>query len=181
MKHLLFVVALLLTGIFVLSACAAPAAPAPDAADCSNLLANSKINLEGAWANATNSGQPPAAMTPGSMGSGGMAMGGIKTAAFMVIHNCAAQPDTLTAAKSNLDGMTKLMSFEMKDGKSAMIDINQIDIPAGKKVELKSGGYHVMFMNMKQDLKPGTLVEVTLSFKNAGDIKVQPLVQAPVE
>jgi copper(I)-binding protein len=82
-------------------------------------------------------------------------------------------------AMSNLEGMTKLMNFEMKDGKSMMMDISQIDIPAGKKVILKSGGYHVMFMNLKQDLKPGDPVELTLTFKNAGDIKVSPIVKGP--
>ena len=108
----------------------------------------------------------------------GMAMtNAINTAAFMVIHNCTGQAESIVKATSNLDGMTSLMYFEVKDGKSAMATISQIDIPAGKKVELKSGSYHVMFMNLKKDLKPGDLVEVTLTFKNAGEIKVTPTVK----
>jgi periplasmic copper chaperone A len=169
----------LLVGVLVLSACAGPAPTlAPDAADCSNLSSTSPtIKIESSWARATDSGETTSALAAPAMGTGSSMGGSIKTAAFMVIHNCGTQADTLVKAKSNLDGMTTLMSFEVKDGKSAMMDVSQIDIPAGKKVELKSGGYHIMFMNLKNDLKPGFPLELTLTFKNAGDIKLTPTVK----
>ena len=37
-----------------------------------------------------------------------------------------------------------------------------VDLPAGKAVELKPGGYHVMLMDLKQPLKAGDTVPVTL-------------------
>jgi len=37
-----------------------------------------------------------------------------------------------------------------------------LDLPAGKAVKLDSGGYHVMLMDLKQELKAGSTVPVTL-------------------
>jgi len=170
-------------------------AVAADAADCTNLPATGpKIKIEGPWVPSTNVAELNAAASSASMGGSSSAMGmgssssamsssgmamtnAINTAAFMVIHNCTGQAESIVKVTSNLDGMTSLMNFEIKDGKSAMATISQIDIPAGKKVELKSGSYHVMFMNLKKDLKPGDTVQVTLTFKNAGDIIVTPTVK----
>jgi copper(I)-binding protein len=41
-----------------------------------------------------------------------------------------------------------------------------VDLTAGKTVELKPGGYHVMFMDLKQQIKPGDSVPLTLVFEN---------------
>ena len=53
-----------------------------------------------------------------------------------------------------------------------MRPIQKIDVPAGKKVELKPGGYHIMLVNLKRDLKAGTVVKLTLQFQNAGKVTV---------
>ena len=42
-----------------------------------------------------------------------------------------------------------------------------LDLPAGKVVELKSGGYHVMLMDLKQPLTKDSKVPLTLLFKDA--------------
>jgi len=39
-------------------------------------------------------------------------------------------------------------------------------------VELKPGSYHIMLIGLKQDLKPGDRIEITLRFEKAGEIKV---------
>jgi periplasmic copper chaperone A len=53
-------------------------------------------------------------------------------------------------------------------------------VPAGKTVELKPGGYHVMLMGLVAPLKEGETVPVTLTFK-AKDGKTQTVeVKAPV-
>ena len=48
-----------------------------------------------------------------------------------------------------------------------------IDIPASGMAELKPGGYHVMLMNVKREIKVGETIEVTLVFEKAGEIKVK--------
>jgi copper(I)-binding protein len=47
-----------------------------------------------------------------------------------------------------------------------------LEIKPGQTVELKPGGYHVMFMGLKQQLKPGDTVKGTLEFAKAGKVEV---------
>jgi periplasmic copper chaperone A len=48
-----------------------------------------------------------------------------------------------------------------------------LDIPANGEVVLSPGGYHVMFTGLKQSLKPGDSVKVSLTFEHAGTIAVE--------
>jgi len=59
------------------------------------------------------------------------------------------------------------MSGEMK-----MQQVMEIALPAGTPVELKPGGYHVMFIGLVNPLQTGDTIELTLTFKNAGEITV---------
>jgi len=56
-----------------------------------------------------------------------------------------------------------------------------LDLPAGKAVALKPGGYHVMLMDLKQQLKPGETVPVTLVFEAADKTRETVEVKAPVK
>ena len=47
-----------------------------------------------------------------------------------------------------------------------------LDIPAGEKVELKSGGYHLMFIQPEKPYKEGETVPVTLEFEKAGKVTI---------
>ena len=51
-----------------------------------------------------------------------------------------------------------------------MRPVDKLDVPAGKKVEMKPGGYRIMLLNLKRDLKAGTVVKLTLQFQNAGKV-----------
>ena len=46
-------------------------------------------------------------------------------------------------------------------------------VPAGETVELKPGGYHIMFMGLKGPLVEGDTIEVQLTFEKAGDVTVR--------
>jgi copper(I)-binding protein len=48
-----------------------------------------------------------------------------------------------------------------------MREVKAVALPKGQTVEFKPGGYHLMFMDLKQVLKNGESVPVTLRFKNA--------------
>ena len=91
------------------------------------------------------------------------------TGAFMKIT--AKEGARLVGISSPLAGIAEV--HEMKMVKEQSQDIMQmralpeLDLPAGKTVELKSGGYHVMLMDLKQPLAQGSKVPVTLRFKNA--------------
>jgi copper(I)-binding protein len=55
-----------------------------------------------------------------------------------------------------------------------------LELVAGKAVELKPGGYHVMLMDLKQPLKAGERVAITLVFEDAAKKRFTQEVQVPV-
>lgn len=63
--------------------------------------------------------------------------------------------------------MSDDMSGEMK-----MQQVMEIALPAGTAVELKPGGYHVMFIGLVNPLQTGDTIELTLTFQNAGEITI---------
>ena len=52
-----------------------------------------------------------------------------------------------------------------------------IEIPAGGKVELKPGGYHIMFLGLDKQVMEGETVKITLTFEKAGAVEVELLAQ----
>jgi copper(I)-binding protein len=62
----------------------------------------------------------------------------------------------------------------VKDGIMTMRPLEQgIALPAGAKVVFKPGGYHIMFMNLKQQLNQGDSMKGTLTFEKAGSVDVE--------
>jgi periplasmic copper chaperone A len=57
--------------------------------------------------------------------------------------------------------------------------VDGLDIAKGAAKVLKPGGDHVMLMDVKDPLKEGDLVKLTLTFEKAGDIEVEATVEAP--
>jgi copper(I)-binding protein len=145
MKKIYFLLFFLTAGL-LLSACSAA-----DSANCANLAASGpKIKIDGAWSRA-------AEMT---------------SAAYLVINNCGTEPDALLKVASDVAEITEVHVTETRSGVTTMTEVQKLDIPAGKKVELKEGGNHVMLMSLKQNINPGDPVELTLTFEKAGEIKV---------
>jgi periplasmic copper chaperone A len=64
------------------------------------------------------------------------------------------------------------MSGEMK-----MQQVMEIELPAGTAVQLKPGGLHIMFINLAQPLVTGDTIQLTLTFRNAGEITIDVPVQ----
>jgi copper(I)-binding protein len=56
-----------------------------------------------------------------------------------------------------------------------------LDLPAGKAVELKPGGYHLMLMGLKNELKAGDTVPVTLVVEGADGKRETIELKAPVK
>jgi copper(I)-binding protein len=59
----------------------------------------------------------------------------------------------------------------------AVMEMRELDrglvVPAKSTVELKPGGYHLMFMDVAQPFKEGEMVKATLVFENAGSVDVE--------
>jgi periplasmic copper chaperone A len=123
------------------------------------------IKIDGAWVRTT---------VPGQQGTGG----------FMTIT--AKQDMKLVAVSSPVAGVSEVHEMRMDGGVMTMRALpGGLDLPAGKTVELKPGGLHLMLMDLKQALPKDITIPVTLTFKDkAGkdlkmDIKIPVSARAP--
>ncbi|HNW64613.1 MAG TPA: copper chaperone PCu(A)C [Piscinibacter sp.] len=82
------------------------------------------------------------------------------TGAFMQITS--AQGGKLVSAQSPVAGVTEVHEMAMDGNVMKMRAVPALELPAGKAVELKPGGYHVMLMDLKQPLQDGESVPLTL-------------------
>ena len=99
---------------------------------------------------------------PGQMAAGG----------FMKIENKGGV-DLLVSASSPVAGEVQLHEMAMEGNVMKMRQVKDIPVPAGGAVELKPGGMHLMFMNIKAPLAAGETVPVKLKFAKAGEVEVK--------
>lgn len=100
------------------------------------------------------------------------------TGAFMQL--VSAQDARLVEVKSPVAGIVEIHEMAMDKDVMRMRAIKGLDLPAGKVVELKSGGYHVMLMDLKRQVKEGDTVPLTLVVEGK-DKKLSSIdVKAPV-
>jgi copper(I)-binding protein len=100
--------------------------------------------------------------------------GGAKIAGgYLKITNNGTSADRFVGAKSDTSDRVEIHEMSMSDGVMKMRPLpNGLEIKPGETVELKSGGYHLMFMDLKQPLKPGDTFKATLQFEKAGPLEV---------
>ena len=94
------------------------------------------------------------------------------TSAFMEITSSEAA--ALLSASSPVAGVVEIHTMKMEDGVMKMRALPKLDLPAGKAVKLAPGGNHVMLMDLKQQMKKGDVVPITLKIEGK-DKKVQML------
>ena len=100
------------------------------------------------------------------------------TGAFMQLKSSA---DTaLVSAASPVAAVVEIHEMKMDAGVMKMSAIKSLAVPAGKTTELKPGGYHVMLMELRQPLKEGETVPVTLTFEDKAGKKQSVEVKAAV-
>lgn len=86
------------------------------------------------------------------------------TGAFMQLESDADA--RLVSAASPVAGVVEIHEMLMDKDVMKMNRIPGLDLPAGKDVELEPGGYHVMLMDLKAQVKEGDQVPVTLTVEN---------------
>lgn len=82
------------------------------------------------------------------------------TGAFMQLQS--AQDAKLISVQSPMAGVVEVHEMAMDGGVMKMRAVPSLALPAGKAVDLKPGGYHVMLMDLKAQVKDGDAVPVTL-------------------
>lgn len=102
------------------------------------------------------------------------------TGAFMQLK--AEKDSRLVAAKSPIAGVVEIHEMAMEKDVMKMRALpNGLELPAGKAVELKPGGYHVMLLDLKQQVKEGDTVPITLVVEGKDKKQVTVEVKAPVK
>ena len=123
-------------------------------------VAAQTIAVTNAWARATVQGQKA-------------------TGAFMTVTS--KENAKLVAVSSPVAGIVEIHEMKMdKDIMKMSALPNGLELPAGKAVELKPGGYHIMLMDLKLPLNKDVSVPLTLTFQDASGKKSQQVVQVPV-
>ncbi len=90
---------------------------------------------------------------------------------YMTITNTGSQPDRLVAGSAPFAGRVEIHEMTMQGDVMRMREIaGGLEIPANGSVTLKPGGYHVMFMKLKEQLKEGENRTATLVFEKAGKV-----------
>jgi copper(I)-binding protein len=92
---------------------------------------------------------------------------------YLTITNTGTTPDRLTGGLSDVASRVEIHEMSMDNGVMKMRPVaGGLEIKPGQTVTFKPGGYHVMFMGLKQQLKPGEDVKATLTFEKAGKVAV---------
>lgn len=101
--------------------------------------------------------------------------GGAKIAGgYMKIINTGKQADRLTGGTLPVAGRFEVHEMSTEGGVMKMRHLSKgLEIKPGETVELKPGGYHLMFMDLKQGLKEGDTIKGTLVFEKAGKVDVE--------
>jgi copper(I)-binding protein len=101
------------------------------------------------------------------------------TGAFMKLT--AKDGAKLVAASSPVAGVTEVHEMKMEGDVMKMKAVaGGLDLPAGKTVELKPGGYHVMLMDLKAALPKDSTIPLTLVFKDAKGVESRLELKVPV-
>jgi copper(I)-binding protein len=110
------------------------------------------VLVERPWARAT----PPGAQTG---------------AAYMTLVNNGAVVERLLGATSPLADKVQFHATVEEKGVSRMRETPTIEISPGAKATFAPGGQHIMLVGLKQPLKEGQSLPLTLEFETAGRIE----------
>jgi periplasmic copper chaperone A len=113
-----------------------------------------QVAIEKPWARAT---------APGASIAGG----------YMIIRNPGAAADRLVSASSPASARVEMHVSVNENGVMKMREVPGYDVPAKGAFELKPGGAHMMFVDIKRPFKEGEKVPVTLKFEKAGEVKAE--------
>jgi periplasmic copper chaperone A len=104
------------------------------------------VQVTGAWARVSVAGQNA-------------------SGAFMRLE--AAEPLALVGGRSPVAGRVEVHEMRMDGDVMRMRALPRLDLPAGKAVELRPGGLHLMLTDLAAPLAAGSTIAVTLLFRDA--------------
>ena len=86
------------------------------------------------------------------------------TAAYVMMENFGDSDRVIVAGSTEIADSLEFHESRVDDGMASMEEVNNLTIPKGGSLELKSGSYHIMLTGLKRSLKEGEIVSLRLSF-----------------
>jgi len=94
------------------------------------------------------------------------------TAAYMVIENNGAAAVTIVGASSELAGRVEIHTTREVDGLQRMVQLEQLELAPGQRLELAPGGTHLMLLGLEQMPVAGQRVPLCLQPAAGGEVCV---------
>jgi len=94
-------------------------------------------------------------------------------AGYMVIRNAGTAADRLVSASSPAAAKVELHVHINDNGVMKMREVPAYEVPAKGSFELKPGGAHLMFMDIRRPFKEGEQLPVRLKFEKAGEVDAE--------
>lgn len=99
------------------------------------------------------------------------------TGGYFTIENHGDTVDVLVGVSADFAMKIEIHEMKMEGDVMKMRPLDDgLEIPAGGKVHFKPGGYHLMFMKLKQQMVPMDVHQVTLTFKSSGSVTMPMIV-----
>lgn len=97
---------------------------------------------------------------------------GVLSAMYMTISNSRSQAVQLTAVETVVAEVVELHQTENQNGLMRMRPVDTVEVPANGTVEFAPGGFHIMLIDITEQLEPGDSVTVTLVFNTGERVEV---------
>lgn len=107
------------------------------------------IKIENAWARPALQGNP--------------------SAVYFQLENNLKETDKLVSVTSEVAEFNEIHLSSMVDGTMKMTEQEYVEIEPNQVFEFKPMNYHIMLINLKQDLKVGDQFEISLTFEKSGE------------
>ncbi len=104
---------------------------------------------------------------------------GENSAAFMILMNKGEEDERLIGVEGEIASAVEIHKSKIENDIMSMQQVDYINIPADGQAQLKSGGYHIMFIRLTKDLKEGDTYPLTLYFEKSGKVEVEVQVHQP--
>ena len=102
---------------------------------------------------------------------------GMNTALYCTVTNNSDNADTLLSVSSSIADIVQIHETYMKGNMMGMRQVKSITLDPHASLQLKPGGFHIMVINLKEDVLKNDTVDFTLHFKKAGAVDVKALVK----
>jgi copper(I)-binding protein len=101
------------------------------------------------------------------------ALEGNNSAVYFIIQNNQSTNEKMLSAESTIAEFSEIHLSSNVDGVMKMMEQENVEIEAGKQLEFKPMSYHIMLINLKQDLNVGDQFNLILYFENAGAKEIE--------